>query len=209
MPTFTAWAAGGLYSTPLAASSSLPPSAGAAAGLTAAFTTYLASAALSQARFSATPLGRTFFRDEFQQGRTCTTLGDVCRDHHGGTYYWDAAATQRIYGINEPNRAWAVADADARSPRRAAIEEMGYEASAFGLLAYLEAATDAYMPLLFDGAYNCTLEGRAGGAAVFVDADGAVDVDCLSSLPIYLSKGSSCPPGAVEVGGKCPFGFNG
>ncbi len=78
----------------------------------------------------------------------------------------------------------------------------------YGLLEYIE-TTDAYMPVLFDGAYNCTMAGKAGGSVVNLNADGSLDVACLSALPIYLSKGSSCPAGAVQVGGKCPFGFNG
>lgn len=61
------------------------------------------------------------------------------------------------------------------------------------------------LPVLFDGAYNCTFEGRAGGSVVGVGADGSLDVACLSVLPMYVGKGG-CPDGAVLVGGKCPFG---
>lgn len=60
------------------------------------------------------------------------------------------------------------------------------------------------LPVLFDGAYNCTLAGRAGGSVVSVEADGALDMACLSVLPMYV-KGA-CPAGAVLVKGKCPFG---
>ena len=97
------------------------------------------------------------------------------------------------------------------SPRDGAscggLQSVGFETSAYGLLGYFE-TTDTYMLALFDGPDKCTLDGKAGGSAVNVTKDGSLDVACLSSLPIYLSKGSSCPGGAVQVGGKCPFGFN-
>ena len=45
------------------------------------------------------------------------------------------------------------------------------------------------LPVLFDGAYNCTLEGKAGGGLVIhVNADGTLDVSCLSVLPMYLPR---------------------
>ena len=65
------------------------------------------------------------------------------------------------------------------------------------------------MPVLFDGAYNCTFAGMAGGFAININPEHSLDVACLSTLPIYLSHGSSCPDGAVWVDGKCPFGFMG
>lgn len=103
------------------------------------------------------------------------------------------------YQINEPSK-WPSANGIL------ALEQLGYEGNAYGLLGYIE-VSNAYMPVLFDGAYNCTLEGKARGSTVTVNTDGSLDIACLSSLPIYLSKGSPCPAGAVKVGGKCPFGF--
>ncbi len=61
------------------------------------------------------------------------------------------------------------------------------------------------LPVLFDGAYNCTLAGRAGGSVVSLNADSSLNMACLSVLPMYVNKGR-CPAGAVWVGGKCPFG---
>ena len=194
--TFSSWAAHGLYSGPI--SFNLPQPT---AGITSAFTTYLVGEALSEASFSATPTTRTFFKEFFQDGRTCTSLDDVCEDSKHKSYYW-SPVTQMQYEINEP-RDW-----ERELGKIPIIERIGYEDSAYGLLEYIE-QSDVYMPVLFDGAYNCTLEGKAGGSAVNINADGSLDIACLSSLPIYLSKGSSCPVGAVQVGGKCPFGFNG
>ena len=193
VPTFTAWAENGLYSGPTASVSVSQT----AEGIKSAFDTYLVGEVLSQSHFSATPASRIISKETFQHSRTCTTLGDVCKDRNGKAFYWSQAYRTQ-YQINEPKN-WASGTA---------IQQLGYEASAYGLLEYIE-TTDTYMPVLFDGAYNCTLEGKAGGSAVNINALGSLDVACLSSLPIYLSKGSSCPAGAVQVGGKCPFGFNG
>ena len=191
--TFTAWAENGLYSGP---TGSLIVSQ-AAVGITSAFDTYLVGEALSQSHFSATPASTTLSKAAFQQDRKCTTLGDICKDNKGRAYYW-SQAYQTQYQINEPKN-WASGTG---------LQQLGFETSAYGLLEYIE-TTDTYMPVLFDGAYNCTLEGKAGGSAVNFYFDGSLDVACLSALPIYLSKGSSCPAGAIQVGGKCPFGFNG
>jgi hypothetical protein len=64
-------------------------------------------------------------------------------------------------------------------------------------------------PALFDWAYNCTFEGKAGGALVAVGADGSVDMACMSVLPMRLVEGSPCPEGAKLDGEKCPFGYLG
>ena len=191
VPTFSAWAAHGLYSGSTGSMNIIETP-----GLTSALDTYIVGEVLSQSRFSATPASTTVSKADFQQGRTCTTLGDICKDSNGNTYYW-SQAYQTTYQINEPSN-WASDSA------RKQLDEV----SAYGLLKYIE-TTDVYMPVLFDGAYNCTLEGKAGGSAINLKPNNSLDVACLSSLPIYLSKGSSCPSGAVQVGGKCPFGFNG
>ena len=62
----------------------------------------------------------------------------------------------------------------------------------------------ANLPALFDGAYNCTYAGQAGGSVVSLNADNSLNMACLSVLPMYIS--GSCPDGAVYVGKKCPFG---
>lgn len=193
VPTFTSWAAHGLYSGP--AFLNVAPNT----GMTSAFTTYLVGEALSQAQFSATPTTKTLFKSAFQDGRTCTSQGDVCEDSKHRAYYW-SPVTQMQYEINEP-RDWTK-----NQGRIPAISLLGYEASAYGLLEYIE-TSNVFMPVLFDGAYNCTLEGKAGGSAVNINANGSLDIACLSSLPIYLLRDSSCPFGAVQVDGKCPFGF--
>ena len=190
--TFSAWAAHGLYSDSTASSS--VPLAGS--WIESALDTYLFSEILSQSRFSATPVATILSKEDFQRSRTCTALGDVCKDSNGKAYYFSPVHKTQ-YQVNEP-KDWASNSAGGK---------LG-EVSVYGLLEWIE-TTDVYMPVLFDGAYNCTLEGKAGGSAINFNANNSLDVACLSSLPIYLVKGSPCPAGAVQAGGKCPFGFNG
>ena len=194
VPTFSAWAAHGLYS----GSDQEVIVSPAGSGVATAYGTYIAGEALSQNHFSATPTTQVT-KYVFQKSRTCTAAGDVCKDS-SGNYYW-SETTQQQYQINEPSN-WA-----STSNGEANIVQAGYEATGFGLFQYLE-TTNIFLPVLFDGAYNCTLEGKAGGSAVNFMADGSLDVACLSSLPIYFTN-SACPKGAVRVDGECPFGFNG
>ena len=195
VPTFSAWAAHGLYSGSTQQVTVSP----AGSGVATAFETYIVGEALSQKNFSATPTDKVT-QDVFQKSRTCTRAGDVCKDSTGN-YYW-SETTQQQYRLNEPHN-WA-----STSNGETDIVQAGYEATAFGLFQYLE-TTNVFMPVLFDGAYNCTLEGNAGGSAVNFTADGSLDVACLSALPIYLENRASCPAGAVRVDGNCPFGFMG
>ena len=196
VPTFSAWAAHGLYS----GSDQQVTVSPAGSAVATAYGTYIVGEVLSQNHFSATPTTQVT-QDVFQKSRTCTAAGDVCKDSTGH-YYW-SETTQQQYQINEPRNWASTSNGDTN------IVQSGYEATAFGLLQYIEATTNIFMPVLFDGAYNCTFEGRAGGSAVNFTADGLLDVACLSSLPIYLKTDASCPAGAVKVDGKCPFGFNG
>ena len=195
VPTFSAWAADGLYSGSAQQVTVSP----AGSGVATAYGTYIVGEALSQSHFSATPTTQVT-QDVFQKSRTCTAAGDLCKDSTG-YYYW-SETTQQQYRLNEPSN-WA-----SSSNGEENLVQSGYEATAFGLFQYLE-TTNIYMPVLFDGAYNCTLEGKAGGSAVNFTADGSLDVACLSSLPIYLENRASCPAGAVKVDGNCPFGFIG
>ena len=188
--TFVEFAAHGLYSGDVN-----PWKMPYYAGLTTAATTYAVGEALSQNQFSATRLATTTTKAAFQQGRQCTAFGDVCSDSKSNVYYW-SSVTQVAYQIKFSGKF---------GPD---LQDAEGSATTFSLLEYIETQTDAYMPVLFDGAYNCTLEGKAGGEVINFNANGTLDVACLSTVPIYLAKGSECPQGAVQVGGKCPFGFN-
>lgn len=74
------------------------------------------------------------------------------------------------------------------------------------LMGHIENDNFADPQLLFDGNYNCTAEGKAGGFVVNPGPNGTVDVSCVSQLPMYLECGTPCPP-STQVGGKCPFGY--
>lgn len=38
------------------------------------------------------------------------------------------------------------------------------------------------LPLLFDGAYNCSAAGTFGGSPIQIEADGTIDLSCMSQL---------------------------
>ena len=44
------------------------------------------------------------------------------------------------------------------------------------------------LPLLFDGAYNCTVAGTVGESIVSINPDSTLNVACLSALPITLDQ---------------------
>ena len=76
-----------------------------------------------------------------------------------------------------------------------------------GVLKSIATQSQANVPVLFDGAYECTFEGKAGSNIAFNDDDGLPDTNCLSVLPMYLQCGTDCPQGATQVDNKCPFGY--
>ena len=42
------------------------------------------------------------------------------------------------------------------------------------------------LPVLFDGAYTCTAEGRKGGEILVVEEDGSLDFSCFSELSVLF-----------------------
>lgn len=184
LPTFKQFTQGGAYSGSID-TYQIRPNQGNY--LTTAGTTYVVSEVLLQNQFSATMVTPTL-REPFQSGRTCTPAGDVCHDGKD-TFYW-SANTLRQYHVKFTGSAMGALN---KNP--------------FALLSWIEDHSNANMPALFDGAFNCILVGKAGGPVVNFDKNGKMDLSCLSAIPIYLSKGTPCPTEAVLVGGKCPFGF--
>ena len=106
---------------------------------------------------------------------------------NGKTIYW-SATTKRTYAFSHKGR--GPSDID--------------------LLTRIVTDNWLSLDLLFDGSYNCTAAGRAGGSVLQFDYDGTPDVSCLSQLPIYLSCNpkAECPTKEL-VDGKCPFGYDG
>lgn len=75
-----------------------------------------------------------------------------------------------------------------------------------GVLKSIATQNQANVPVLFDGAYKCTLQGNAG-PSIAIGKGGVPDFNCLSVLPMYLQCGTECPQTATQVDGKCPFGY--
>ena len=196
IPTFLDFAAHGLYSTQVT-----DPGQLSSFGVSSAFTTYSVSEALKQNKFSASPM-LPISQSVFQNGRNCTPTGDVCKSDDLSVYYW-SSVTRMQYSISFSG-GWTL-ESGSKTPH---LETVMGEATTFSLLQFIEEQTNTYMPVLFDGAYNCTLEGKAGGSSVVFKDDGTLDVACISVVPILLSKGSPCPQGAVLVDGKCPFAYS-
>ncbi|KAL8948857.1 MAG: hypothetical protein Q9222_004985 [Ikaeria aurantiellina] len=63
----------------------------------------------------------------------------------------------------------------------------------------------ADLEVLLDGSFNCTFQGRHGSDVVGLGPNGALDLSCLSQLPIQGPR-NGCYPGSYLVDGKtCPF----
>lgn len=58
------------------------------------------------------------------------------------------------------------------------------------------------LSLLFDGTYNCTIDGKTGGNPITFNPDGTFAIGCTSVLPMYKIFGYPCP---VATNGTCPF----
>lgn len=82
--------------------------------------------------------------------------------------------------------------------------QYSFDSNTYQVMNQAQDSLDVDLPTLFDGAYNCTFAGLAGGSVVSVQANGPLNVACLSALPMYIQ--GDCPEGATFVGGKCPFG---
>lgn len=195
IPTFLNFSASGAWSTPnliqpTVLTTSTP-------GIDLALLTYVTSETLAQQNFSIMPLatGRDLdFVPLFNASRDSHYNGssDISRAQGNETIYW-SPNTQRQYQFVYNGGKLA----------------NGSTVDPYVVLKQIEANKWADLPVLFDGAYNCTLEGKAGGPVVDVGNNGSLDVSCLSALPVYIGKGASCPIGAVEVSGKCPFQVGG
>lgn len=163
IPTFTAFAANGIFSTPF---SNFDQPSGYKAGFTSALDTYIISEMLLGNSVSAIP---------GPVGLNPCTSESLCDG------YYFSPVTQRQYTFQGSNM--------------------------FSLITQAQSTTKVDLPTLFDGAYNCTFEGLAGGSVVGLQADNSLNMACLSVLPMYIQ--GDCPQGATWVGDKCPFGYVG
>ena len=180
MVTFINYVKGGQYSGP--SDFSLPDKTD---GLDWALKAYMTSVALSKNSWAAKPSAIYYdtFEDACQSGYMD---GDyICGYETGGAFFW-SPDTGRTYGLMKYN------DRDADTQTRELLHEI---------------VDKGWAPLniLFDGAYNCTKEGRASPDSlswVNFNWDGTLDIACISQLPIRIGCNAPCEPG---TNGTCPF----
>ncbi|KAL8703955.1 MAG: hypothetical protein Q9201_002878 [Fulgogasparrea decipioides] len=150
--------------------------------------TFVTSRLMQEYGFFATPgdISDHSF-SERQSSDSCPSVkanGSVCEYPDGGVVYW-SPTTHRQYEL----RIKAHKPVISKSALMDNITTQGW----------------ADAQLLFDGNYNCTAEGRAGGA--MVAASDPMDVSCISQLPMYRDCDMDCPT-TLLVDSECPFGFS-
>ena len=185
VPSFAAFCSTGAFT------SGNPPrfdSSSAAVPFAGAANVYMASSMLQFDGWYAVPAGIASAAS-VKADRGCTVSvggGWLCRGS-GGRVRYHSAITSRSYDLKYQGINLA-------------------QINGADLLSQIDNGRAISIGALFDGAYNCTFEGAAG-TLLGVGADGSIDTSCMSVLPMYLPKGSACPPGATEVRGECPFGL--
>ena len=180
MVTFINYVKGGQYSGPN--DFSLPDKTD---GLDWALKAYMTSVALSKNSWVAKPSNTYYdtFEDACQSGYMD---GDyICGDDTGDASYW-SPDTGRVYVLEKDE------DRGAAKQNRELLHEI---------------VDKGWAPLniLFDGAYNCTKEGRASADSlswVNFNWDGTLDIACISQLPMRLGCNSLCE---ATSNGTCPF----
>ena len=176
MPTFVKFVESGKYSG--SKSYSLPNTT---VGLDIALKTYLTSSAMSGNGWWAGPIIGPFEYEDFDG---CLDENNVCTDPGGNNFtakYW-SPDTKRAYQLN--NKAGTV-------PPYQLTQDL---------------VNNQWAPLnvLFDGAFNCTMEGHAGTNNINFNYDGTLNVACISQLPMLTRCGEPCP--APMINGTCQFG---
>ena len=217
LPTFVSFASNGSFSDTsfiLGLRDSKPH-------VTLALSTHIVSDSLRQHDWFGVPLKTATTQADF-----AATCGDavppvyganttVCQTPAGEATFW-SPITHRIYALRyqgkKENQKLSPIDMlkNIQNSTAAALVS-----TSLGETTTVDSAV-VDMPTLFDGAYNCTAQGRAAGRIVNVDAGGGsggggtgvLDMSCLSRLPIYLPCKTVCPT-SVLVGGACPFGYTG
>ncbi|KAL8662970.1 MAG: hypothetical protein Q9202_004293 [Teloschistes flavicans] len=190
IPTFLAFTRAGLFANSTL-NAIIPRLVSRAHDLAGGLNTFITSKFLQAYGIFATPSNNAIDdRSTFETQNRCTlNAASWCvstRDRRS-VYYW-SPATHRQYQLRSKG-ATPITMPDLMRK----ITEAGW----------------ADAEVLFDGNFNCTARGNAGGRIVFVgEEDGVVDASCVSQLPMYLECGTACPTDVVVGEGKCPFGFD-
>ncbi|KAL9601659.1 MAG: hypothetical protein Q9219_002379 [cf. Caloplaca sp. 3 TL-2023] len=148
--------------------------------------TFVVSKLMESNGYYATPGGIVADQAAFEKANQCSTASNSGCITRNGRVFYRSPSTHRQYEL----RAKAGSPVVKLSELMEQIGNQGW----------------AEPQLLFDGNYNCTAAGKAGGTIVNPGRNDTVDVGCVSQLPMYLECGTVCPT-EVLVGGKCPFGF--
>ena len=175
MPTFVKFVESGKYSGQI--SYSLPNQT---VGLNIALKTYLVSSSMSDNDWWASPVLGPF---DLDGPVTCMDENNVCTGPDNGT---------AIYYSPDTDRAYYLTSAGTTS------------VSPYQLTRDLVANQWAPLNVLFDGAFNCTMEGHAGTNNINFNYDGTLNVACISQLPMLLGCSGTCP--SPLINGTCPFG---
>ena len=180
--TFLAFADNGRFTTLQSAN---VPGSSSDFDLSVGLNTFVTSKLMQSNNYFATP-GDIVDEAAFTSKVDCATTSDSgCRTTDGKLFYW-SPSTHRQYEL--------------RAKSGTPVIDLST------LMQHVGQDSWADAQLLFDGSYNCTAAGLAGGKIVNAGANGTVDVGCVSQLPMYLECGTPCPP-STQVGGICPFGY--
>lgn len=185
IPTFNAFAATGNWSGEN--DLSMPQTE---TSLNYMFKTYLTSEALKANQWSGIP-GKVVTQEAWDGGRwywgNAVHKPDPNNNRFAGGFF-RSAITGRVYSLiykhgDRPSSGISSSDAIH------SISDNGW----------------ASLETLFDGSYNCTASGKAGGSEIIgFNTDGTLNVGCVSRLPIYHHCYEDCPQKLPD--GSCPFG---
>ena len=115
----------------------------------------------------------------------CLDENNVCTEPQSGNFtarYW-SPDTKRAYTLNR---------------------NVDYAVDPYQLTKDLVNNQWAPLNVLFDGGFNCTMEGHAGTSNIKFNFDGTLNVACISQLPMLTAKGAPCP--APLLNNTCMFG---
>jgi len=185
VPTFIKFCESGQWSG--STSLSLPSKV---EGLDYALRTYMTSEVMNQNGWNAMPsLGPYETVEDVTNsvgGFDCNMGNNsVCTDKFGNehAWYWSQTTGRVYFFVNN---------------------KMNYQgASPYQILQDSVDQNWAILEVLFDGSYNCTLQGRFGNSVVNFNFDGTLDIACISQLPQVRRCGYPCPVSLVN--GTCPF----
>lgn len=150
--------------------------------------TYLVSESLAQNSWWALPMGmisKEAFDNLHDPEPICTVHGCSTPNINIKQLYWSPQST-RYYRLQYGGSG----DGSTGTTFRKIVE-----------------ANWADLPLLFDGAYNCTwFNEKKDPQTVHVNFDGTLDIGCVSKLPMKRPCGSDCPHTADDS--SCPFEYD-